>query len=141
MKKCVLVLLLGTVCIACSLSEQPANWQFLQSVGGIAVGMPVKTGELWRLPFQVDISGLTTVTTTPSTLNSGLACQRVSAVVEGESIYLTIFVTSAGSGRTAQCGHAVIGSAVEGRRKVFYRANDEDINLIGEVEFASKHPL
>ncbi|MBC3872067.1 hypothetical protein [Undibacterium flavidum] len=141
MKKVISALLLGISCMACSLFEQPVTWEFIQSVGGIALDTPVRAGTFWSLPIQLDISGLTKVTVEPNTLNSGLACQRVSAVVDGQVIYLTIFVASAGSERTAKCGHAVIGSAVAGRYKVFYKGNDEDLKLIGEVEFASKQKL
>jgi hypothetical protein len=54
------------------------TWGFVQAVGGIKVGdpRPVAAGE-WAVPVECDVSGLTTVTTKPTTVNSAWVVRDV----------------------------------------------------------------
>ncbi len=46
------------------------DWGFVQSVGGIALGVPYRTGTGIMLPVTVDVSGLKAITTQPTTPSS-----------------------------------------------------------------------
>ena len=74
---------LAIVGVSCStlmgcVTSRHINWDFVQAVGGIRVGdpQPVANGE-WAVPVECDVSGLTAVTTQPSTLNSALVVKDV----------------------------------------------------------------
>jgi len=47
-------------------TSERRDWVFVQSVGGIAVGNPHRTPSGVMLPVFVDVSGLRTITTKPS---------------------------------------------------------------------------
>lgn len=66
-------------------------------------------------------------------MNSGIACHRVHAEVEGSSIYLTVQTTTPGGGKTAQCPPADLGNIVPGKYMVFYGSLGQPIAPIGEV--------
>jgi hypothetical protein len=55
-----------------------ATWEFMQSVGGIAIGQPEKIDDsAWVLPIRCDVSGLTTVTREPKVMHSGVVVTRM----------------------------------------------------------------
>ena len=53
---------------------QARDWAFLQSVGGLALGVPVERNGVWRLPIRANVSGLEAVTTRPTAVHPTLAC-------------------------------------------------------------------
>ena len=56
--------------------DPPVSWEFLQSVGGVALGQPrLADGNLW-LPLTIDLSGNRSISTTPTVTNSGRKCIR-----------------------------------------------------------------
>jgi hypothetical protein len=56
--------------------DPPVSWDFLQSVGGVAVGQPrLADGNLW-LPLTVDLSGNRSITRTPTVTDTGRKCIR-----------------------------------------------------------------
>jgi hypothetical protein len=56
--------------------DPPVSWDFLQSVGGVAVGQPrIADGNLW-LPLTVDLSGNRSITRTPTVTDTGRKCIR-----------------------------------------------------------------
>lgn len=56
--------------------DPPVSWEFLQSVGGVAVGQPrLADGNLW-LPLTVDLSGNRSISTTPTVRDAGRKCLR-----------------------------------------------------------------
>ena len=74
----VILAVVFAVCTSCStligcVTSEHATWNFVQAVGGIKVGDPqsVTNGE-WAVPVECDVSGLTAVTTKPTTLNNNL---------------------------------------------------------------------
>ena len=71
------------VCTSCStligcVTSEHTTWNFVKAVGGIKVGdpQPVANGG-WFVPVECDVSGLTAVTTKPTTLNSALVVKDV----------------------------------------------------------------
>lgn len=74
---------LAVVGVSCStlagcVTSSHVRWSFIQAVGGIRVGeaQPGASGS-WTIPIECDVSGLTAVTTRPTTLNSALAVRDV----------------------------------------------------------------
>lgn len=56
--------------------DPPVSWEFLQSVGGVAVGQPrLVDTNLW-LPVTVDLSGNRSITRTPTVTDTGRKCIR-----------------------------------------------------------------
>ena len=56
--------------------DSPVNWDFLQSVGGIAAGQPRLEGNIFWLPLDVDLSGSRSISANPTLSNSGRKCIR-----------------------------------------------------------------
>jgi len=120
---------------ACSAFADQRSWLFVQSVGGIEVGAPQQSETGWVLPVRVDVSGLRTITVKPTTLNSGLSCERIEATIEGNAIFLTIHTSVAGGGRSSACPSPRIGRLHAGTYSVFYRSSNEKPVAIGKVSF------
>jgi hypothetical protein len=111
------------------------SWQFVQSVGGISAGVPVRdsTGAV-SLPVNCDVSGTSTVTIEPTVLNSALAVKKVRARSEGRTITLSLFTTvSSSSSPSAQCSAATLGDILPGVYAVDYRGADKSNHPVGTV--------
>jgi len=109
------------------------RWDFVQSVGGLKLEAPSKAAGVWLLPLVVDVSGLKAVTRKPSSLNSGIACEKSSAVVEGANIYVSIVTGIAGPGKSPSCPSAKLGALAAGKYRVFYRGPSENPVQVGVV--------
>ncbi|WMW81310.1 hypothetical protein RF679_03265 [Undibacterium cyanobacteriorum] len=117
----------------CSVNTESQSWHFVQSVGGITVGTPVRVDRDWRLPLNANVSGLKEFTAKPSTMNSGMDCRSVDVSIEGSAIFLTIKSGPAAEARNAQCPPAFLGQLKDGKYDVFYRGANEAPARIGEV--------
>ena len=113
-----------------------ANWNFIQSVGGLSLKQPAKTPAGWLLPVQADVSGLNKVTVQPTLLNSGVACANTRANVEGSVIILSVITSVAGGGSSSQCPPAKLGSIAPGTYAVRYRGGDKSDIALGEIVIA-----
>ena len=56
--------------------EPPANWEFIQSVGGLSVGQPRIVDGIFWLPLNLDLSGQRQITVAPTLTDSGKKCIR-----------------------------------------------------------------
>ena len=113
-----------------------ASWKFVQSVGGLSIGDPVRDALGWTLPVRANVSGLTKVTVQPTSLNSGIACLETRAMVEGSTIFISIVTGAAGVGRVARCPPAVLGQLAPGRYSVVYRGKDSSQGSVGSIVIA-----
>lgn len=118
---------------SCALFAESRSWQFVQSVGGIEIGIPVQSDNGWILPLRCDVSGLRAITVKPTTLNSGLSCGPVEVVTEGKTIFITLKTDVAGKGRSAVCPAALLGNLPAGKYSVFYRYANENPVALGEI--------
>ena len=109
------------------------GWNFVQSVGGLAVEAPRHDARGWFLPVQANLSGVETITTKPTVLKSAVICERTDAIVEGRNIYLTIVSGLARPNTNARCAPAALGEISLGKYRVFYRGPGEKAILLGEV--------
>jgi len=58
-------------CLWCRLGRVAA-WAFVQSVGGIAVGQPIRNAGQWILPVRANVSGVEAITTQPAQFGLGV---------------------------------------------------------------------
>lgn len=138
MKNIVAIVLIGAASIACSQVENVASWRFIQSVGGMAIGTPIKTKGVWILPIFVDVSGLKKFTSNPTNLNSGIVCRRITSQIEGKTIYLTVHTGIPAKTGSAKCASIEMKSMIKGKHDVFYKEQNGNRQFIAEVEFVDK---
>lgn len=110
------------------------SWQFVQSVGGIAIDAPKKELAGWVIPVRADVSGLSTITVKPTLLNSALICVRTEAAIEGQAIYITVVTGLVRSGLSPLCPPAQLGKISTGKYRVLYRGPDEKPIELSEVK-------
>ena len=111
------------------------TWEFMQSVGGVALGAPVAHRGRWSLPLLCDVSGLKKFTVKPTLLNSGLVLADTKAQVVNRDILVTIetgVVKLISKG--TECGEAKLGRIKVGHYTVYYRDPDGARHLVGEVD-------
>ena len=95
--------MLGSAMLSCvssfNSSAQWADWELLQSVGGVDLGTPYLFRGDYYLPVIVDFSGTRTVSVPPTLINSGLLCIRYETFERSDvfetDVFFTIMVQSA----------------------------------------------
>ena len=94
-----------------SLLGTERTWEFMHSVGGIALGKPVFESGAWKLPLLCDVSGLKNFTIKPTTLNSGLVFVDTKTNVLDHDILITIETGLANfGGKSTACDAANLGN-------------------------------
>ena len=113
------------------------DWQFVQSVGGLAVGTPQRDARKHAiLPLRCDVSGLQTITVRPTALNSGLFCDSPAVRIHSTSVLITLRTTLAGKG-SALCPPADLGKIADGEYSIFYRDPDGKQHPLGTIHVTS----
>ncbi len=136
MRKLGLILFLLIISItACKdVTTKLQNWDFIQSVGGMKLGTPLKTQDGWYLPIICDVSGTTKITVKPQTLNSALKCLKLHAERDEKKIYITIS-TGVGDSNfsSAKCNAVNIGYMEDGQYEVLYQDDEKNSHLIDKI--------
>jgi len=131
-----LLVAVGCTSVVSVAARSSCDWAFVQSVGGIAVGTPRRDdrGHVW-LPIRCDVSGLETITTRPTTTNSGNVCVPPRVRVRSSTVYLTVR-TSLPSKRypTSRCPDADLGELPAGRYAVVYDSPDGSEHPLGSIQ-------
>ena len=112
------------------------DWQFVQSVGGIALGTPQRDNRRHvLLPIRCDVSGTQTITVSPTAINSTLVCESPIVRVRSSAVFLTIR-TSVPSKRfpNARCPDADLGTLTAGEYSVIYRSPDGSQHPLGSIQ-------
>ena len=130
------LLVIIALCAGCGLAPEERSWEFVSSVGGIAVDPPQATPRGLTLPVRADVSGLQAISTKPTTLNSIMACSLTRAKVEGREIMVTISTSLLREGGSSQCPPAKLGKLAAGRYAVLYGSTRSDAKPIGMVDVA-----
>lgn len=119
-------------------TSQVADWPFIQSVGGIRVGTPKSQGSgRWLLAVVCDVSGLTTITQKPTSINSGLVVTKVLHRISASELRISVAMNARFSGsRTSRCGDIDVTGASEGHYEVFYEEPNKTLHAIGTVVFS-----
>ncbi len=101
--------------------EQPRSFAFLQNRGGIAIAPVERKNGDWLLPVACNVSGIKTITVTPSVIHASLAWSKSVARIEEKTIYLQVFTAMQGSrAPSAECGPAPLRRARPGSYQVYY---------------------
>ena len=114
----------------CGLYSGVADWQFIQSVGGISIGSTAKNdqGEV-IVPVECGLAGLNTVTIKPTAINSTYGLKKYKFKIKQSDIYLSIVY---GAGFPEQCTPLNLGKLPDGQYQLFYRAKGQK-NFIGNI--------
>ena len=119
-----------------SLFDTKRDWQFVQSVGGMAIGTPHRDDRRHViLPIRCSLAG-ETVTRHPTTGYSGLAFDTPIVRVSSTNVFLTFRTTLPGK-RDAQCPPADLGKITGGDYAVFYRSPDGTREPVGTIHVPS----
>lgn len=112
-----------------------ANWDFIQSVGGIRLGaLEKKAEDSWVLPVVCDVSGLTEVTQKPTTMNSGLVVTRMLYHVIGNEIYISVALSLPLNTRsTHRCTEITLNGIKSGDYKILYGEPNKAARELGVV--------
>ena len=112
------------------------DWQFVQSVGGIALGTPTRDshGHV-LLPIRCDVSGTQTVTVRPTAFSSILVCEPPLIQVRATTVFLTIRTTVASNHNSdARCPTVDLGAFSAGEYSVTYLSPDGSQHPIGSIQ-------
>ena len=131
----VIFVAVGCTSIVASTTRSSRDWQFVQSVGGIAVGTPTRDsrGHV-LLPIRCDVSGVNSITTKPSTMNSALVCVAPSTRVRNSTVYLTIRTSLPAEAYDCRCPTADLGAIAPGEYSVIYRSPRGDEHSLDSIE-------
>ena len=138
----VLVLVVGVACLTnCSsllgfAFRESRGWEFVQAVGGLALGTPYHTesGDV-RLPIDCDVGGRE-ITVKPTIGNSGLDCDKPDVEVREREILITVQTTlaQARQGLSCRCPDADLGALAAGHYTVTYLSPNGDEQPLGSIE-------
>lgn len=112
-----------------------ASWEFIQSVGGIRLGEPAKKENgSWVLPVVCDVSGLTTVTRKPTTMNSGLVVTRMLYQVSGREVRISVVLNAPlSTSRTSLCTEVTLSNINNGEYRVLYKEQNRSTHALGTI--------
>lgn len=133
MKKLSVLLLLVTCSFACTqipsfLTKKKRDWDFVQSVGGMAISADKTT-----LTIDCDVSGLRKVTVEPTLINSGIGVWNVLHRKKGNTISLTLVTSVIGGKLTTSPKPLDLSSYPKGRYEVVYRDPDGTVHPLGAI--------
>lgn len=116
-------------------TSEGRDWQFVQQTGGMRLGEPIEKGGKKMLPVEYDVSGLTTVTRKPTTMNSGLAVRKIKAKTQGNQLVLRIFTQLVEKSSVTGAHHFVDLTGIPaGSYDVYYETAGDKEKLLGRIE-------
>jgi hypothetical protein len=112
------------------------SWEFMESVGGIAVGDPYRNrNQTVYLPVRCDVSGLSAITAKPTALNSGIVVTAISQGVKNGQILISVNVGAIRRGsNTCLCTGVDVGDIPAGRYSVCYKGSDGQEHFLKTVD-------
>lgn len=120
-----------------SIFSKARDWQFVQSVGGLAIGAPHRDDRKHViLPIRCDVSGTQTITIHPTALYSGLACDLPTVHVRSTNVFITVCTVLPGK-RDASCPPADLGKLAGGDYSVLYSSPDGKRVALGSIKVPS----
>jgi hypothetical protein len=118
----------GNAGLAGILSAKSQDWSFIQSVGGMKVELIDN-----RLLVSCDVSGRRSITTKPSTVNSGIGVRKLKCSRAGSTIRLTVVTSVIGKGMKTECGPVDLGRHPSGSYSVVYLDPDGTTHSLGTI--------
>ena len=120
-----------------SIFSTSRDWQFVQTVGGLAIGTPHRDDRKHViLPIRCDISGTQTITIHPTTGYSGLAFDLPTVHVRSTNVFITVCTVLPGK-RDASCPPADLGKLAGGDYSVFYSSPGGKREPLGSIKVPS----
>ncbi len=87
------------------------------------------------LPVEYDISGLTTVTTTPTLMNSGIVIRRIDVDVTGQDVILKVVSQAPRKGKIPGPLHLIaLPKMSSGIYDVYYESKGDSAKYLGKIE-------
>ena len=87
------------------------------------------------LPVEYDISGLTTVTTTPTLMNSGMVIRRIDVNVTGQDVILKVVSQAPRKGKIPGPLHLItLPKMSSGIYDVYYETKGDSQKYLGKIE-------
>jgi hypothetical protein len=121
--------------IAGWLTSESRDWQFVQQTGGMRIGVPTENDGRKLLPIDYDVSGLTTVTCKPTTVNSGLAVRRIEADRKNGKIVIRLFTQVVEKKSVNGPKHfADLSGIPRGSYDVYYEIPGDPQKRLGRIE-------
>ncbi len=141
MKKIIFVLgLLALATVASAgvagwLTSVTRDWSFIQQTGGIRIGVPIEKEGRKMLPIEYDVTGLTTVTCKPTTMNSGLAVRRIEATAKDRQIVIRVVTQVIEKTSKKSTEHfSDLSGIPRGSYDVYYESAGVPEKFLGRVE-------
>lgn len=135
LQACLAGMALVFFCGMAVVTSESRDWNFIQSVGGLAVGEPQKQADgTYRLPINCDVSGLKQVTIKPTIINSALAVREIAYAVRGQTIQLWIKTCVIDSRHSPAAPDVTLKNIPPGRYQVHYRSRDGSVMNLREIE-------
>jgi hypothetical protein len=137
-------LIVGTLFIALafcqsfgsSIFSTARDWQFVQSVGGLSIGIPYRNDRKHViLPIRCYTSGKQ-ITIHPTTGYSGLAFDFPMVHIHSTNVFITVCTVLPGK-RDASCPPADLGKLAGGDYSVFYSSPDGNREPLGSIKVPS----
>lgn len=127
--------LIGCDSVTSSATNRPCDYRTIESLGGIAVGLPrLDSREHVIVPIRCDVSGTSTITCRPTRLESALACAKPDVRVTGNTIRITIRTCFIGRDLSSRCPDIDLGRLRDGTYLVVYGDPDGNEHPIGAVQ-------
>lgn len=116
-------------------TSKHADWNFIQSVGGIMVEDPIRNDKTIWLPIICNVSGLERITIKPTTVNSALVAGKVEYKIEKDNI-LIHFETSLidGQSKDVRTKGITIENIKPGVYRVEYLNPDNSRHFIRDIK-------
>lgn len=108
-------------------------WKFIEAVGGIAIGQPLRKPQNVYLPIRCDVSGLTEITKRPTTINSALSVKAIKTKIEEQKIYISLKTGLVSKNGTCMCSGVDLGDLPAGNYEVIYYGSDREEHSLGSV--------
>ena len=114
---------------SCSAMTSPCDWDFMQRVGGLAIGTPERALDgRWTLPVDGDVSGARAVTVKQVAVNSALGFARYTVRRHGNRLDVTVRKNIGGN---PSCAPIDLGHLAPGDYEVNYRDPDGTLHPFG----------
>jgi len=127
------LLILGLFVYFYTSTREVLNWESIQKIGGIKIGVPIKTGGVLYLPVLCNVSGTDSITTKPTVQNSALSCIKIKSTTSKNTIHLMVVSGISDQKKdNCNCKPVKIGRLKSGNYLVYYGEKSSFDHPIGK---------
>ena len=117
--------------------SKSADWNFIQSTGGIRILTPVTIGGKLLLPVLYDASGMSNITCEPTAVHTGVVVDKIKVSQSGTNIVIRVTTclrkdmgSTVGEGRYH---YADLSGIPPGSYQIFYDRADDSATVLGQI--------